>query len=221
MSGYGGGFNPTPYQRFGGPFGYQPMSNFYQPMGYNPIGSPFGFTGYSNQMSPFGMNFYQPPMMRPYQPFQMPSQFEAPEAMNVPPAPMIDPMDQPEVPRLIVDPIERPMAPQITAPPAVPQPPSNPFVPRQDDDHLAALQADMQYRMAPEGFMWRQQTPMTGVGLYGQPEYRLERTSNLSALEMQDLGDMFTKYRPAGANWTDRYNRGALAKFGRTKDARF
>ena len=210
------------YSRFGSPFGYNPMSGFNQMGGYGQMG---GFGMYQPYQPMYAPPMFQNPMFQSYSPFYQPMGFQQQNYMQDQPMDGTQPMDVPEVPRLIVDPIERPMPPEITAPPRViPDPMDDQmqggFRPEQDDDYLAQMNRDLAYRTAPEGFAW---TPVQlGSGRGDQRvEYRLTRTDNLSGLERQDLAGQLLQRRPEGANWSDFYNRQALARLGRTKDSRF
>ena len=220
MSGYGSG-----YSRFGSPFGYNPMS------GFNQMG---GFGMYQPYQPMYAPPMFQNPMFQSYSPFYQPMGFQQQnymqdQTMDMPPQDIGDPMEQmalPPPPRLIVDPIERPMPPEIVAPPRVIVDPVDDqmqggFMPEQDDDYLAQMNRDLAYRTAPEGFAWTPVNKRRGMNDQGQVEYRLTRTDNLSGLERQDLAGRLLQRRPEGANWSDYYHRQALAKLGRTKDAKF
>ena len=211
------------YSRFGSPFGYTPMSGFNQMGGYGQMG---GF-GMSQPYQPmYAPPMFQNPMFQSYSPFYQPMGFQQQNYMQDQPMDGTQPMDVPEVPRLIVDPIEQPMPPEIVAPPRVIVDPIDDqmqggFMPEQDDDYLAQMNRDLAYRTAPEGFAWTPFNKRSGMNDQGQVEYRLTRTDNLSGLERQDLAGQLLQRRPEGANWSDFYNREALARLGRTKDSRF
>ena len=206
MSGYGSG-----YSRFGSPFGYNPMSGFNQVSPFNQMG---GFGMYQPYQPMYAPPMFQNPMFQSYSPFYQPYMGQAQESGMEPIAPPI------------IDPIEQTIPPQITAPEPIAPPIIDPieqgvpFVPEQDNDYMAQMNRDLAYRTAPEGFAW---TPVQlGSGRGDQRvEYRLTRTDNLSGLERQDLAGQLLQRRPEGANWSDFYNREALAKLGRTKDSRF
>ena len=199
------------YSRFGSPFGYTPMSGFNQMGGYNQMG---GFGMYQPYQPMYAPPMFQNPMFQSYSPFYQPYMGQAQESGMEPIAPPI------------IDPIEQTIPPQITAPEPIAPPIIDPieqgvpFVPEQDNDYMAQMNRDLAYRTAPEGFAW---TPVQlGSGRGDQRvEYRLTRTDNLSGLERQDLAGQLLQRRPEGANWSDFYNREALARLGRTKDSRF
>lgn len=206
MSGYGSG-----YSRFGSPFGYNPMSGFNQVSPFNQMG---GFGMYQPYQPMYAPPMFQNPMFQSYSPFYQPYMGQAQESGMEPIAPPI------------IDPIEQTIPPQITAPEPIAPPIIDPieqgvpFVPEQDNDYMAQMNRDLAYRTAPEGFAWTPVQLGSGRG-DERVEYRLTRTDNLSGLERQDLAGQLLQRRPEGANWSDFYNREALAKLGRTKDSRF